>query len=101
MLTDVLSSPGSHPVVASALVVCVACIPVFLYVEWRCASYPLVPLDFLSRAPKANLLASNFISTMLTNSVLFNMEVVIINISRPTILLLFPLFSFLSFYLSF
>lgn len=52
---------------------CVACIPVFLYVEWRCASHPLVPLDFLSRAPKANLLASNFISTMLTNSVLFNM----------------------------
>ncbi|KAK7926490.1 hypothetical protein PG985_003488 [Apiospora marii] len=67
--------PWSHPVVTSALVVCVACIPVFLYVEWRCASHPLVPLDFLSRAPKANLLASNFISTMLTNSVLFNMPI--------------------------
>ncbi|KAK8060947.1 transporter [Apiospora saccharicola] len=65
----------SHPVVTSALVVCVACIPIFLYVEWRCARHPLVPLDFLSRAPKANLLASNFISTMLTNSVLFNMPI--------------------------
>ncbi|KAK7957679.1 multidrug resistance protein fnx1 [Apiospora saccharicola] len=66
---------GSHPVVTSALVVCVACIPIFLYVEWRCARHPLVPLDFLSRAPKANLLASNFLSTMLTNSVLFNMPI--------------------------
>ncbi|KAK8052582.1 hypothetical protein PG993_003967 [Apiospora rasikravindrae] len=67
--------PWSHPIVASALVVCAACIPLFLYVEWRCASHPLVPLDFLSRAPKANLLASNFLSTMLTNSILFNMPI--------------------------
>ncbi|KAK8009871.1 hypothetical protein PG990_008836 [Apiospora arundinis] len=67
--------PWSHPIVASALVVCVACIPVFLYVEWRCASHPLVPLDFISHSPKANLLASNFISTMLTNAVLFNMPI--------------------------
>ncbi|KAK8081184.1 transporter [Apiospora hydei] len=66
--------PWSHPIVASALVVCAACIPLFLYVEWRCASHPLVPLDFISRAPRANLLASNFISTMLTNSVLFNIR---------------------------
>ncbi|KAK8043220.1 major facilitator superfamily domain-containing protein [Apiospora phragmitis] len=72
--------PWSHPIVASALVVCVACIPVFLYVEWRCASHPLVPLDFISRSPKANLLASNFISTMLTNSVLFN---ILPNALRP------------------
>ncbi|KAK6854020.1 hypothetical protein PG995_010832 [Apiospora arundinis] len=67
--------PWSHPIVASALVVCVACIPVFLYVEWRCASHPLVPLDFISHSPRANLLASNFISTMLTNAVLFNMPI--------------------------
>ncbi|KAK8119683.1 Major facilitator superfamily [Apiospora kogelbergensis] len=67
--------PWSHPIVTSALVVCITCIPVFLYVEWRWASHPLVPLDFISHAPKANLLASNFISTMLTNSVLFNMPI--------------------------
>ncbi|KAK7955641.1 uncharacterized protein PG986_004863 [Apiospora aurea] len=75
--------PWSHPIVASALV------------EWRCASHPLVPLDFISRAPRANLLASSFISTMLTNSVLFNMPIFLqaVLLATPTrsgLQLMFP-----------
>ncbi|KND91749.1 Multidrug resistance protein fnx1 [Tolypocladium ophioglossoides CBS 100239] len=71
LATYLISSPGTHPIVISSLAVFAACIPVFLWVESRVAN-PVMPLNLIWNRPRANLLFSNFIATMLTHSILFN-----------------------------
>lgn len=46
--------------------------PLFIWVEsW--VHKPIMPLHLIRHSPRANLIFSNFIASMLGNSILFNM----------------------------
>ncbi|POR37203.1 Multidrug resistance protein fnx1, partial [Tolypocladium paradoxum] len=63
--------PWSHPFVVASLAVAAVCCPAFLVVEARVAK-PIMPLRLIRRAPRANLIFSNFIGALLSNSIFFN-----------------------------
>ncbi|KAK1256250.1 hypothetical protein MKX07_008509 [Trichoderma sp. CBMAI-0711] len=63
--------PWSHPIVIAALSISAISFPTFLYIESR-VPMPIMPLHLIRKAPRANLLLSNFIAAILSNSILFN-----------------------------
>ncbi|EGX92907.1 MFS transporter, putative [Cordyceps militaris CM01] len=64
--------PWSHPIVAASLAIFAMTFPTFLWVESRSAR-PIMPLHLITKTPHANLILGNFIASLLTNAVLFNM----------------------------
>ncbi|KAG4440656.1 hypothetical protein IFR05_003854 [Cadophora sp. M221] len=63
--------PWSHPFVISSLVIFAVCFPVFIWIESRVA-LPIMPLDLLTRYPRAGLILSNFVGAIIMNAVMFN-----------------------------
>ncbi|KAH0496830.1 hypothetical protein TgHK011_004174 [Trichoderma gracile] len=55
----------------SALSISAISFPTFLYIESR-VRMPIMPLHLIRKPPRANLLLSNFIAAILSNSILFN-----------------------------
>ncbi|ODA76297.1 hypothetical protein RJ55_08142 [Drechmeria coniospora] len=63
--------PWSHPFVIASLVIFTICFPTFLLVETRVPK-PIMPLHLIRHAPRRNLIFSNFIGALLSNSIFFN-----------------------------
>ncbi|XXG94128.1 hypothetical protein Hte_000380 [Hypoxylon texense] len=63
--------PWSHPFVIASLAIFGVCFPTCLYVESQ-HERPIMPLVLLHRAPRANIIFSNFIASFLLNAILFN-----------------------------
>ncbi|KAL7804641.1 MFS general substrate transporter [Trichoderma aethiopicum] len=63
--------PWSHPFVITALSISAISFPTFLYIE-SLVPMPIMPLHLILKSPRANLLVSNFIAALLSNSILFN-----------------------------
>ncbi|KAI5300885.1 hypothetical protein KEM56_002126 [Ascosphaera pollenicola] len=63
--------PWSHPLVIGSLAVFVTALPIFLYIESK-AKRPAMPLEFLHKAPRSNMIFSNFFSMLAINTILFN-----------------------------
>ena len=61
----------SHPFVVSSLAICSICFPVFIWVEYH-EPLPIMPLKVVVRNPRAGLIISNAIASMISNSVTFN-----------------------------
>lgn len=56
----------------ASLIIFLILFPIFLWVEsW--VQKPIMPLYLIRHAPRANLIFSNFIASLLSNSILFNM----------------------------
>lgn len=63
--------PWSHPFVIASLVIFAVVFPLFIWVEsW--VHKPIMPLHLIRHSPRANLIFSNFIASVLANSILFN-----------------------------
>ena len=60
-----------HPIVISSLIAFVFIAAVFIKVE-KTANRPVMPLPLLARAPRANLIFSNFFGNITINTILFN-----------------------------
>lgn len=60
-----------HPIVILSLVAFVFIAAVFIKVE-KTANRPAMPLPLLARAPRANLILSNFFGNITINAILFN-----------------------------
>jgi hypothetical protein len=66
---------GSHPFVIASLLIFAVCFPTFLWVQsW--VTRPIMPVKLIRHAPRANLLASNFLAAILANAFFFNMYVI-------------------------
>jgi MFS family permease len=63
--------PWEHPFIIASLVLAFCCGALLLWVESR-AARPVMPLAMVSKAPRANLVFSNFFSMIGINHVLFN-----------------------------
>ncbi|TQV92491.1 hypothetical protein V2A60_007175 [Cordyceps javanica] len=63
--------PWSHPFIVTSLMVFATAFPAFFLIERRAAK-PIMPLKFISRRPRANLILSNFLGAMISNAILFN-----------------------------
>ncbi|TFB03418.1 hypothetical protein CCMA1212_004386 [Trichoderma ghanense] len=63
--------PWSHPFVITTLSISAISFPTFLYIE-SLVPMPIMPLHLIRTTPRANLLLSNFIAAILSNSILFN-----------------------------
>ncbi|ROT41809.1 MFS general substrate transporter [Sodiomyces alkalinus F11] len=63
--------PWSHPFVIASLVIFAVCFPSFLHSQ-SLAERPIMPLYLITQAPRANLIFGNFIASILSNAVLFN-----------------------------
>ncbi|KJZ75434.1 hypothetical protein HIM_05130 [Hirsutella minnesotensis 3608] len=63
--------PWSHPFIVTSLMVFAVAFPAFLLIECR-ATKPIMPLKFISRKPRANLIISNFLGAIISNAMLFN-----------------------------
>ncbi|KAH7355062.1 major facilitator superfamily transporter [Rhexocercosporidium sp. MPI-PUGE-AT-0058] len=63
--------PWSHPFVITSLAIFVICFPAFIWIESRVA-LPIMPLDLLTKYPRAGLILSNFIGAIIMNAVMFN-----------------------------
>ncbi|KND93120.1 Multidrug resistance protein fnx1 [Tolypocladium ophioglossoides CBS 100239] len=63
--------PWSHPFVIASLAIFAPSFPAFLLVESRVAM-PIMPLHLIRRSPRANLIFSNFLAALLSNSIFFN-----------------------------
>ncbi|KAH6723161.1 major facilitator superfamily transporter [Leptodontidium sp. MPI-SDFR-AT-0119] len=63
--------PWSHPFVITSLVIFAVCFPAFIWIESRVA-LPIMPLDLLTRYPRAGLILSNFLGAIIMNAVMFN-----------------------------
>ncbi|KFY76914.1 hypothetical protein V499_03605 [Pseudogymnoascus sp. VKM F-103] len=66
--------PWTHPLVLTALSIFVISTPLLIYIESR-APRPIMPLYLFTRAPRSNLIFSNFISAVTINAILFNMPI--------------------------
>ncbi|UQC89772.1 major facilitator superfamily transporter [Colletotrichum lupini] len=66
--------PWSHPLVIASLAIFGVCFPVFLYVQ-SYVSRPIMPLYLVRRSPRMNLIFSNFFAALLSNAILFNIQV--------------------------
>lgn len=63
---------GSHPIVLASLVIFAVCFPTFIWVEsW--VHRPIMPLYLIKNSPRANLIFSNSIASILSNGIVFNM----------------------------
>lgn len=69
---EFLTCVGSHPFVIASLVIFGVCFPTFIWVESFVAK-PIMPLHLIRSHPRANLIFSNFLGALLSNSILFNM----------------------------
>ncbi|KAH8201120.1 hypothetical protein TruAng_004747 [Truncatella angustata] len=65
--------PWSHPFVIASLIIFIICFPACLWAESR-AKLPIMPLDLLRSAPRANMIFSNFLGSFLLNAILFNVR---------------------------
>ncbi|KJZ79758.1 hypothetical protein HIM_00472 [Hirsutella minnesotensis 3608] len=63
--------PWSHPFVITSLVIFAVCFPTFIVVESRVAK-PIIPPRLIRQSPRANLIFSNFIAALISNSIFFN-----------------------------
>ncbi|PVH82120.1 MFS general substrate transporter [Cadophora sp. DSE1049] len=63
--------PWSHPFVITSLSIFAVCFPAFIWIESRVA-LPIMPLDLLTRYPRAGLILSNFLGAIIMNAVMFN-----------------------------
>ena len=63
--------PWSHPFVITSLSIFAVCFPAFIWIESRVA-LPIMPLELLTRYPRAGLILSNFLGAIIMNAVLFN-----------------------------
>jgi MFS family permease len=63
--------PWDHPLIISSLVIAFISACLLLWVESR-AIRPVMPLGMLSKAPRANLVFSNFFSMIGVNHIIFN-----------------------------
>lgn len=61
----------THPIVITSLVVFGVAAVILFFVE-RKASLPILPIQFLSVIPVANLMWSNLFASMLVNTIIFN-----------------------------
>ncbi|KAH8680981.1 major facilitator superfamily domain-containing protein [Xylariales sp. PMI_506] len=61
----------SHPFIVISLVIFTISFTVYFWAEAH-AKRPIMPLELLNHAPRANIIFSNFLSTILVNAVLFN-----------------------------
>ncbi|KAI6785416.1 uncharacterized protein J7T54_007058 [Emericellopsis cladophorae] len=64
--------PWKHPFIIASLIVFAITFPLFIWVERR-ATRPIMPLQVLLMAPRANLVFSNFIAALLMNALTFNL----------------------------
>ncbi|UKZ47191.1 hypothetical protein TrVGV298_001405 [Trichoderma virens] len=63
--------PWTHPFVIASLSIAAISFPTFLWIESR-VHMPIMPLRLIRHSPRANLIFSNFIAALLSNSILFN-----------------------------
>ncbi|KAH6607643.1 hypothetical protein Trco_003956 [Trichoderma cornu-damae] len=63
--------PWAHPFVIASLSIAAVSFPTFLWIESR-VPMPIMPVHLIREAPRANLIFSNFIAALLSNSILFN-----------------------------
>ncbi|KAL7950110.1 MFS general substrate transporter [Trichoderma barbatum] len=63
--------PWTHPFVIASLSITAISFPTFLWVESR-VHMPIMPLRLIRHSPRANLIFSNFIAALLSNSIIFN-----------------------------
>ncbi|EKD21705.1 uncharacterized protein L3040_004928 [Drepanopeziza brunnea f. sp. 'multigermtubi'] len=61
----------SHPLVIASLVIFGVCFPLFVWVESR-VELPIMPLDLVTRYPRAGLILSNWLGAIVMNAVMFN-----------------------------
>ncbi|KAK2627687.1 hypothetical protein QTJ16_002333 [Diplocarpon rosae] len=61
----------SHPLVISSLVTFAVCFPAFIWVESK-VPLPIMPLDLVTRYPRAGISLSNFLGAIIMNAVMFN-----------------------------
>ncbi|KAK7753304.1 hypothetical protein SLS62_004823 [Diatrype stigma] len=67
----ILGVVRSHPFTIASLAISAVCFPTCLWVEsW--AERPIMPLELLHSAPRANMIFANFIASFLLNAILFN-----------------------------
>lgn len=62
----------SHPFVVASLSICAVGFPAFVYSQ-SLAALPIMPLRLIRHGPHANLIISNFLGSLIMNSILFNM----------------------------
>ncbi|KAL9109535.1 MAG: hypothetical protein Q9227_005870 [Pyrenula ochraceoflavens] len=78
--------PWSDPfVIASLIIFCISSF-VLIWVE-RKASRPVMPLDILAQAPRANLIFSNLFGTIVAQTILFNVPIFLqaVQLRSPTV----------------
>ncbi|KAL7784845.1 major facilitator superfamily domain-containing protein [Trichoderma ceciliae] len=63
--------PWTHPFVIAPLSIAAVSFSAFIWIESR-VSMPIMPLRLIRESPRANLIFSNFIAAVLSNSILFN-----------------------------
>jgi predicted MFS family arabinose efflux permease len=63
--------PWGHPIVLSSLVIALITGAILIWVENK-AERPIMPLDMITEAPRANLVFSNFFAMIGGNHILFN-----------------------------
>ena len=61
----------SHPFIVSSLAICSICFPLFIWVEYY-EPLPIMPLNIIIQNPRAGLIISNAIGSMISNSITFN-----------------------------
>ncbi|KFY37172.1 hypothetical protein V495_07299 [Pseudogymnoascus sp. VKM F-4514 (FW-929)] len=66
--------PWTHPLVLTALSIFVVSTPLLIYIELH-APRPIMPLYLFTRAPRGNLIFSNFVSAVTINAIIFNMPI--------------------------
>jgi MFS family permease len=75
--------PWTHPLVIASLVV-FGIASVSLYFIERKAALPLLPIPLLSTTPNGNLMWSNFLGAIVTNTVLFNVPLYLQAVRQTT-----------------
>ncbi|CZR52654.1 related to multidrug resistance protein fnx1 [Phialocephala subalpina] len=63
--------PWSHPFVITSLVIFGVCFPLFIRVESR-VDLPIMPLNIITRYPRAGLIFANAVGAIISNAVTFN-----------------------------
>src|ERR1700753_313050 len=60
-----------HPIVVSSLALALVTAAILIWVEDK-VQHPIMPLDMITQAPRANLVFSNFFAMIGSNHILFN-----------------------------